>query len=671
MSFDDDFVGSFVPDDDTPSSGDWGAESSLKALVGTSGSSANSLTGWRRLLKLESEGCKVDVGGKCIGSEVNFELHHSAPPSVLAAVIMNIHMIFGSSLQSRLRGFWDDSSFTIEFHIVADIESPLGITIASNRTNGYDTVPVAYTVGGSRRISPCLQEGAISAIMLRMLRAAFSSWHSSYFHTAQECRAAKPVSQKEALQILTKVLDRPCRVEQSDHVTGCIITCTDEGFLPIPDSELNDPSMDYHVRIIVTHGCIAAIDIDGHSLTPERQRALDAARIRLGLHEAPLPVSNAFAATILDLITQPFVPKDPEATPNLFLYVSAYVALSLKNCLVFANSHTGEELLRPNVMPFVPLNDVSLYAIDNGLCGLSLQDALCCIPHDVMVMIFKSAISASEYRLSARGSTSGSYDLCQPWPSFLLNEVILNADRSGIIGDAGRRADTSDKSQGKSGQSAQGTKQAAHHLNAGLGVENKKLREWQSSVSSALHALQNPALINLMGNARAGIPSSEQRQQVLRLFLSSCAEKSDPKGTIHFGAPSTAKNAKDDQEDMAFKVCGFILRTLPFLPVHVQGQLVWFGDATPWEEGLVEDVSACCLCCHMFVHCIVSLLLVSFTSFAWSDPPKCIDRLLLPRHKRPRSVQHHAQQPALPERHRAYGRRRCLRYVPPSLLVFL
>jgi hypothetical protein len=59
---------------------------------------------------------------------------------------------------------------------------------------------------------------------------------------------------------------------------------------------------------------------------------------------------------------------------------------------------------------------------------------------------------------------------------------------------------------------------------------------------------------------------------------------------------SACPKSKDEQEDMIFKVCGFILRTLPYLPVQVQDQLLWFGVSTPWEDGLAEDVSRRHLC---------------------------------------------------------------------------
>jgi hypothetical protein len=584
MSFDDDSASSFVPEDDSAGSGGWSdrAAASPKAAVHVSapmasyGSSANSLTGWRRLLKQESQGCKVDVKGKSTACEVVFDLHHSAPAGILAVVTMDIHMMFGSSLQSKLRGIWDDSNFTIQFHIVSNRESPLGIAIGANRSFGYDTAPVAFTVAGSRRISPCLQEGAISAIILRMLNAAFSSWHSSHFYTAQECRALTPVSQKEALQILEQVLDRPCRTHSLDATTGYVITCGEEGYLPISDGELNDPSLDYHVRITVHNGCIVAIDIEGAPLNPERERALEAARDRLGLKVRPMPITRHCAATILELIIQPLVPKDVEATPNLFLYIAAHVALSLKNSLAYANSHTGEELPRPNVMPFVPPNELSLHAIDEGICGLSLQDALCCIPHDVITMVFKSALAASDHQVHGRGSGASSHDLCQPWPSFLLNEIVLNADRAGIIGDAARRAKTDAKCS--EGQAA-GTNHTT--FNAGRGTQNKKVGEWKSSLSSALRALQDPALLAAMSQARLGNPSSTQRQQVLQQFLSCCTDS----------ATDALPKQADDQKDMILRVCGFVLRTLPYLPVQVQDNLLWFGEATPWEDGLVEDVS--------------------------------------------------------------------------------
>jgi hypothetical protein len=85
--------------------------------------SASSLTGWCRLLKRESDNSRISVCGKDLRSDVCFYLGESAPKNILARVDMIVCMLFGSSLQSRLRGLWNDSSFNVEFYLVADSNS--------------------------------------------------------------------------------------------------------------------------------------------------------------------------------------------------------------------------------------------------------------------------------------------------------------------------------------------------------------------------------------------------------------------------------------------------------------------------------------------------------------------------------------------------------------------
>jgi hypothetical protein len=594
MSFDDDSTDSYVPvyeDDSTPSAGTDPFFSTSFAVTEATPSAAahalhpkplsasapadKSLTGWRRLLQRECDGSNVSVGSAEMGATIAFDIDHKAPASVLASVSIDVHMMFGCSLQSRLRGLWHDSSFTVDFYIVSDAASPLGISIAGSDTDGFHTEPCVHTVDGSRKVTPCIQEGAMAAIVLRALHQAFASWHTSFFHTAQHCRRAAAATQDEALTILERALDRPCSV---DRKRGCITTRDEDGFLPIAQNDLTEGSADFHVRITLLGGCISAIDIDGMSINAQRARALDDARLRLGLRDGPLPVSSSTAAAIVELITGPLVAKRADATPNLFSYLSAYLALSLKNSLVYANSHTGALLPRPSLMPFVPLEDVSLFAIDNGMCGLSLQDALCCIPPNVLKLIFQSAVAASNHVVASRNGSATKFDLCQPWPSFLLKKAVINQYRSGIIEDATSRADTTERgsSQGLKGGTPKlfEPKVAKIEMHAGLGVENKKLEVWQSALSAALLALQDGRLIELMAGARSGIPSLEQRKLVLQQFLATCAEGS----------------ADAADATMTAMVCGYVLRTLPYFPAQVFQGLLWFGEQTPWEDGLAQDV---------------------------------------------------------------------------------
>jgi hypothetical protein len=576
MSFDDDDDSFALPcDDDTPSASfDANPQSPLyvpSAAAPADSSFAKKPVNWLKKLKQEALNSKVRVNGKDMGSDITFDMPHNAPDIVLALVTMNIKMLFGSSLQSRLRGLWDDSHFMAEFYIVADAESPLGISVASNSTAEFHTAPKIYKDASSGSVSQCFQEGAMSAIVLRALQSGFKAWYTAFFHTAERCRLAQAAPHAQALQILEQALERPVRVTATDASTCVISTCGDD-FLSISDNQLNDGSMDYHVRITVHSGCITAIDFDGHA-NPRHQRFLDAARLRLGLRQAPLPISRPTAAAIVELIMAPLVHRDADATPNLFSYLAAHVALSMRNCLASVNSHTGDELARPSVMPFVPLSDLSLYAIDNGMCGLALQDALCCIPPDVITIVFKSAVAATEKSLHKSGS-SATFDLCQPWPSFLLKQIVRNEYRDGIVGDAARRADTDSKGS-KGGVDFAAKSQAALHAgHAGLGVENKKVEEWRNSLLSALHALQNPALIDLLLGARQGSPVLEQRETILQMFLSLSA--------AHSG----------QEASMIAKICGYVLRTLPYLPVPVFDNVLWFGNGTPWEDGLADDVGS-------------------------------------------------------------------------------
>ena len=552
-------------------------ESAQAYAPSSSGMSGASLTGWRRLLKRESDDSKlINVGGKDLAGSITFDLDYQAPSSVLAKVSLNVHMLFGSSLQSRLRGLWDDSSFLVDFYIVSDADSPFGISIASKDTSGFHTAPKVYSVDVSDK---CFQEGAMSVIFLRMLHEGFTSWHSSFFHTAQQCKAAQPLPQEQALEIMKKALDRPCSIAQVDHDTSYVTTCDEDGYLPISDNNLTEGSADFHVRFTVRKGCICAIDIDGEQLTPQRERALHAARVRLGLGNEPLRVSESHAADIIELVMAPLVCKNADATPNLFSYLSAHLALNLKNCLVFANSHTGERLPRPSVIPYVIPEGVSLYAIDNHLCGVTLQDALCCIPPEVLRIIFKSADAACNFVVASQGNSSGKqFELCEPWPTFLLKEVILNQDRAGIVGEAAQRA--ADKVVHGDGKSKAGATASSSDVkaNAGRGVENKKLDEWRSSVSAVLHALQDGHVTELMDQARAGSVSVEQRRLVLQQFLEACV------GNAAGGCVGPT---------MIAKVAGYIVRTLPYFPVKVFEQLLWFGAQTrkDWEDGLDEDVS--------------------------------------------------------------------------------
>ena len=581
MSFDDDQTDSFVPpdDDETPSFGSFGSaapRSPQASQVRVNSEPAVSwLRGWRGILKKDSEESKCVVNGKTLSAHATFDLPHDAPACILAKVDMHVQMIFGSSLHSRLRGLWDDSNFMAKFCIVSAPDSPLGIGIGSAEHGcpGFSAVPEISFGDGVRTVSSCISQGALQAITQRVMQSALVSWHQTHFYTAQECRAAAPAPQASAILILQNALDRPCRVSKLSADTGYLTTHGDEGFLWISDDDIIDGSGDYHVRITVQHGCISAIDIDGSTLNPVRERALNAARARLGLKAGPLPISDRYAAAIVDLIMSTLVAKDTEATPNMFSYIAAHVALSLKHSLGSFDCKEGLELLRPSVMPFVPYTDASLYSLDHGMCGLMLQDALCCMQREVISMVFKSAAAASKQIVASRSGSAKQWDVCEPWPDFLLKKIGLNVFRGGVVDDAAARANADAGRQGLAAKAQSGAVAAV--LGAGLGSDNKMKDEWQSSMAAALHALDDGCLIDMMTNARTGSPTLEQRKAVLQRFLSS-------------------SGVADADRLMFEKVCGFVLRTLPFLPLLLPssfpGSLVWFGDVTPWEDGLEQDV---------------------------------------------------------------------------------
>jgi hypothetical protein len=125
---------------------------------------------------------------------------------------------------------------------------------------------------------------------------------------------------------------------------------------------------------------------------------------------------------------------------------------------------------------------------------------------------------------------------------------------------------------------------AATALHAGLGVENKRLPEWQTSIAAGSRALECKLLIDAMAAAQAGSPTLEQRQRVLQLFLSASAGSADQSESV---------DRRRSRMDMVGRVCGYVLRTLPYFPAQVtvrRSTLLWFGDETPWEDGINEDV---------------------------------------------------------------------------------
>ena len=156
-----------------------------------------------------------------------------------------------------------------------------------------------------------------------------------------------------------------------------------------------------------------------------------------------------------------------------------------------------------------------------------------------------------------------------------MKEDEKGRDRSGIVDVSTDKADKVDRGDGKS---KAGTTASSSGVKASLGVKNKKVDEWRSSVSAVLRALQDGHVTELMAQARAGSVSVEQRRLVLQQFLEACVG----------GAASACVDST-----MISKVAGYILRTLPYFPVQVFEQLLWFGAQTQddWEDGLDQDVS--------------------------------------------------------------------------------
>jgi hypothetical protein len=104
-----------------------------------------------------------------------------------------------------------------------------------------------------------------------------------------------------------------------------------------------------------------------------------------------------------------------------------------------------------------------------------------------------------------------------------------------------------------------------------------------------------------MDQARAGSVSVEQRRLVLQQFLEACV------GNAAGGCVGST---------MIAKVAGYIVRTLPYFPVKVFEQLLWFGAQTrkDWEDGLDEDVSHAHSC--MRLSCLARFACSPF----WYEP---------------------------------------------------
>ena len=83
------------------------------------------------------------------------------------------------------------------------------------------------------------------------------------------------------------------------------------------------------------------------------------------------------------------------APRNIFVHLALHVAMGLKHALHKLDCHSGQPLARPNVMPFVESSDIALHALDEGMCGVQLVDALSCLQSSVLDMVFKSALAAS------------------------------------------------------------------------------------------------------------------------------------------------------------------------------------------------------------------------------------------------------------------------------------
>jgi hypothetical protein len=305
-------------------------------------------------------------------------------------------------------------------------------------------------------------------------------------------------------------------------------------------------------------------------------------------------------------------------------------------------------------MPFVESSDVALHALDEGLCGVQLMDALCCVQPEVLEVIFKSGLAASQHA-ECTGATGVKYciDVCEPWPNFLIRDTFRVSHRSPIINASCEAAATAaacafdsslehqpsvfaqllknrnrsldvqqeleldfklsvqpeppELSASSELSIAESAAAAVTDTSVNLdfnpqdaSVDPKMRQEWQDCLSTALFAVGARSSALMSAFASDGAVRIDERKALLEGFID-CAQKSLMQFMWHRGRELVPLQEK---VSTFVKVCEYVLRTLPFLPVLLKMQskalpsssspptqvsVLWFGNTTPWEKNLEQD----------------------------------------------------------------------------------
>jgi hypothetical protein len=440
----------------------------------------------------------------------------------------------------------------------------------------------------------CLTSAAASGAALMLLDVALASWAEHYFVTPDFvwrdcCSPRHQQKHDDALQLLQAALDRPCTITQISDDEGLVTTCDDDGLIGIDSDDLGATCW-MRVQLVVKRGCLVGIQSPaGHACSIDVTRALAAAKARLGLtsdNGRQFFINNETAPLIVILLQGVRSRSSAHAPRNLFAHIALHVALGLKHALYKVDCHSGLTLARPNVMPFVDSSDVALHALDEGMCGLQLVDALCCFHPIVLALVFKSALAASKHVISTTrvGGGTVSIDVCEPWPNFLMRESVQVSDRSPVI-NANSDVASNPAAAVKPGASIANQTEVL--------VDHKMRQKWQDCLTAALLAVHKCSSRLKRMEEVGGSAAVEDRVATLKAFLDVAHEALGRCSWLQGGMQVSL------QEKVAVfeRVCHYALRTLPFFPVLLQTSsfssfslpLVWFGRTTPWEDRFEED----------------------------------------------------------------------------------
>jgi hypothetical protein len=426
-----------------------------------------------------------------------------------------------------------------------------------------------------------------------LLDDALASWYEHYFVTPDLVWRGDGLPQHQqqnnhALQLLQAALDRPCVITQVSDNEGHVTTCDEDGLIGIDSDDLGATCW-MRVQLLVSRSCLVGLQLPASCPgSIDVMRALAAAKARLGLasdRERQIPINNESAPLIVMLL-QGICPRSCSHTPrNLFAHIALHVALGLKHEFHKVDCHSGLLLDRPNVMPFVESSDVALHALDEGICGVQLVDALCCIHPIVLALVFKSALAASKHVISTTrgGGSSVNIDVCEPWPNFLMRESVQVSHRTPVI-NANSDLASNSAAAIKPGASI------AHQTE--VLTDSKMKQEWHDCLTAALLAIDKcSSQLKRVEEARGGT-AVEDRMALLQAFVDVARETLERCRWQQGGVQVSL----EEKVAVFVRVCQYALRTLPFFPMLLRMQptsfcmsLVWFGDRTPWEHHLEED----------------------------------------------------------------------------------